>query len=222
VRNVAVWLLNVESRVPKLNAEPRALNFSSLERGEHYVLEQGMGKIMLGLGWSSKFDLDASCVLYNGSGVVSSTVYYGKLSGQGVKHSGDILSGTTGINDDEQITVDLLSLSSDVTTLLFVVHIFTTGKTFDQVEKAYVRLVDEFNREEKCRYTIDKSALSLSASTGLVMCKVYRPKDDPGHWKLITIGDVVGGRWINECLPSLKKYLADDYVPEGASISHIV
>jgi len=222
VRNVAVWLLNVERRaLPKLNIEEKAEDFSHLERGQEFTFEAGMGKIKLGLGWSSKLDLDASVILYNGSRAVVDTVFYGHLTSKGIKHSGDILSGTTGINDDEQIDVNLLELDDSVTALLFIVNVFSQGQTFKVVDKAYVRLVDVFNRQEKCRYTIDKSALSLNDESGLVMCKVYRPKDDPGRWKLVTIGQPVAGRRAQEA-KGLEKYLPDNYLPEGANVSLIV
>lgn len=51
VRNAAVWLLNLEARVPNMNAERLDTSHRQLRRGESITLEGDLGRIMIGMGW---------------------------------------------------------------------------------------------------------------------------------------------------------------------------
>lgn len=113
-------------------------------------------RFSVGMGWELKpgneFDLDVSIIPSKGGVVDSSNiVYFGKLAtyANAIKHGGDNLVGGTGgdesdqRSDDEQIYVDMNNIPADVDALSVVVNIYkANGKTFGDLDKAYIRLCD--------------------------------------------------------------------------------
>eukprot|EP01099_Mayorella_cantabrigiensis_P002150 TRINITY_DN1944_c1_g1_i1.p1 TRINITY_DN1944_c1_g1~~TRINITY_DN1944_c1_g1_i1.p1 ORF type:complete len:330 (+),score=89.00 TRINITY_DN1944_c1_g1_i1:1136-2125(+) len=211
VLNAAVWVLNLEHKVAQLNAPRTTQEYREMARGEHFELEGEVGKIMMGLGWNSAFDLDASVALYDKNKVSLETVSYRKLKSNkyGIKHSGDIINGQSNrkVGDDEQIDVDLTSLGPEVASLIFVVTIFTHGKTFKEVKDAYTRLVDKATNIEKVRFTLTE----LGDKNALVMCKVYRT--ETGSWRMLSIGEPIEGRVAEDMVSAhaFDKFLDDAY-----------
>jgi len=179
--------------------------------GEHFELEHHVGKIMMGLGWNSPFDLDASVVLYDKDKAALETVSFQNLKSTkyGIKHSGDILNGQSNrkTGDDEQIDVDLSVLGPEVTSLIFVVTVFSHGKTFKEVKDAYARLVDKDTNIEKVRFTLS----SVGDKNALVMCKVYRT--EAGGWRMLSIGEPIEGRMAREMASAkaFDKFLDPNY-----------
>jgi len=197
-------------------------NLLALERGDSFVLEGSLGKIMMGLGWDSKIDVDASVMVFDKSGAQVDVVYFGNLNSTKyeIKHSGDHLSGGQAKRgeDEETISVNLKNLPEEVTTLLFVVNVFTGGKTFKDVKSAYVRLVDSTTSEERCRFTLSEE--NVGTKNALIMAKVFR-SFGTATWRLMTIGEPATGNKYTDLTPQVAKYIGEDYIPEGAKISKL-
>jgi len=197
-------------------------NLLALERGDSFVLEGALGKIAMGLGWDTKIDVDASVMIFDRARTQLEVVYYGHLTSNkfDIKHSGDHLSGGQAKSgeDEETITVNLKSLPEDVTTLLFVVNVFSSGKSFKDVRSAYVRMIDCTTNEERCRFTLTEE--NIGDKNALIMCKVFRSFGTTA-WRLMTIGEPATGNKYSDLTAQVTKYITEDYVPEGAKIQKL-
>ena len=190
----------------------------SLSKGQSISLEKespGLSMVRMGLGWDAvkkggffakmlgggggEIDLDASCLVFAGSEVVD-TVWFRKLASTdgSIRHSGDNRTGE-GDGDDETIMVDLSRLPANVTGLIFTVNSFT-GQTFDEVENATCRLVDEKSGKEICKYVLAQRG----RHTGVYMAAMVRRN---GAWQMTAIGDVAVGRTVADLVPGASKYL---------------
>lgn len=192
----------------------------SLTKGQKVTLRKDGGvaltKIRMGLGWdpvaapkktgffggggrSGDIDLDASAIMFAGRNVAD-VVYYGQLKAKdgSILHQGDNLTGA-GEGDDEVVNVDLTRVPANVTAIVFTVTSYR-GQTFEQVENAFCRLVDDTNNTELARFTLQGGM----PFTGLVMAKVYR---EGGNWKLQAIGDGIVAKHAGEAVPHLGKYI---------------
>ncbi|MEU4118630.1 TerD family protein [Kitasatospora sp. NPDC028055] len=192
----------------------------SLAKGQKISLEKpGGGQlsvVRMGLGWRAvqrkgflakllsvgqEIDLDASAVLF-AHGKPLDVVFFQHLTSNdgSVRHSGDNLVGGAGdATDDESITVDLTRVSAEVDQILFTVNSFT-GQTFQEVEAAFCRLVDETTGVELARYTLTGGG----PYTAQIMAKVQRT---PGGWQLAAIGQPASGRTFQDLMPELVKHL---------------
>jgi tellurium resistance protein TerZ len=182
----------------------------SMVKGQRISLEKPGGTLTLvrmGLGWDAvkkrgffgsrerEIDLDASCVLF-ADGRITDAVFFGKLvSDDGsVRHTGDNLTGH-GDGDDESVIVDLNRLPVHISSLIFTVSSFN-GQSFNEVENAFCRLVDETNGAELARYTLTGGG----GHTSMVMARLYR---HGGAWKMAAIGEPGQGRTFQDMLPQL-------------------
>lgn len=192
----------------------------NLQKGQKISLSKESGgalsKVVMGLGWDAKktgvgllkgvfggggsIDLDASCVLFDEQNKVVDTVWFRQLKSRdgSVVHTGDNLTGE-GEGDDEQIIVDLDKVPASVKSLVFTVNSFT-GQTFDAVENAFCRLVDNSNKKEIARYTLS----SQGPHSAQIMAKLYR---HGGEWKMHAIGENGNGRTIESLLPQIVVHL---------------
>ncbi|MFJ9696044.1 TerD family protein [Kitasatospora sp. NPDC101183] len=192
----------------------------SLVKGQKISLEKpGGGQlsvVRMGLGWKAAqpkgffaklmatgrdIDLDASAVLFAQGKPVDVVFFQHLTSNDGsVRHSGDNLVGGAGDRtDDESIVVDLLRVSAAVDQILFTVNSFT-GQTFQEVEAAFCRLVDETTGTELARYTLTGGG----PYTAQIMAKVQRT---PGGWQMVAIGQPASGRTFQDLMPEISKYL---------------
>lgn len=159
-----------------------------------------LSTITLGLGWDvasgGSIDLDASCVLLDGSKNKVDVVYFGHLKSNdgSVRHTGDNLTGA-GDGDDEQIIVDLTRVPASVQYLVFTVNSYR-GQQFDQVKNAFVRVLDD-KGVELCKYDLS----AKGSHTALVMGKVYRHN---GGWKFHAFGEPATGRTVDAIMPQVK------------------
>ena len=78
---------------------------------------------------------------------------------------------------------------------MFVVNSFT-GQTFDRVENAFCRLVDEATGTEIARYALS----GRGSHTAQVIAKVYRHE---GEWKMHAIGENASGRTFRDLMPAI-------------------
>lgn len=170
----------------------------SLSKGGNVNLSKespGLAKISVGLGWDARFtdgsafDLDASVFLLNKDGKVRNDAdfifYNNKVSTDGsVIHQGDNLTGD-GDGDDESVKIDLSKVPSDVEKVVFSVTIHeaqSRNQSFGQVQKAYMRVVNDANNSEIARYDLSEDA---STVTAMIFGEIYRAG---GEWKFKAIG----------------------------------
>ncbi|MBS5772500.1 TerD family protein [Kosakonia cowanii] len=164
-----------------------------------------LSQLQFGLGWdpikkkglfgglfsgSDSIDLDAGCVLMDSSGNTIDTIWFRKLTSScgSVVHSGDNLTGE-GDGDDEVITVNLTRLPSNVEYLAFTVNSFR-GQTFNDVENAFCRVVDQSGKE-LARYKLTEQG----SHTGIVISSLRR---NGGNWDFTAHGHACRGRTIDD------------------------
>lgn len=183
----------------------------NLEKGQKINLQKADGsslqQVFLGVGWDvvkskgffgfgggGNIDLDASVILFDENKKMLDVVYFGQLQSKdgSIRHSGDNLTGA-GSGDDEVIRVNLNQIPVQVKSLVFTVNSFR-GQTFEKVENAFCRLVDQSNNQEIASYKLS----SQGAHTGLIIAKIYRHND---AWKMHAIGENVHGRTFQDIVP---------------------
>ena len=176
----------------------------SLQKGQKVSLSKesaGLSKIIVGLGWDEvqqkrgffapkpqAIDCDASAImLRNGKFCFKDDlVYYGNLKHKSgtVQHMGDNLTGA-GDGDDEQIVIDLAHVPEEYDRIVIVVNIYRAnerGQHFGLIQNAFIRLVDDRNAQELCKYNLTDN---YSGMTAMIFGEVYRHN---GEWKFSAIG----------------------------------
>ncbi|MFJ5865186.1 TerD family protein [Streptomyces parvus] len=171
----------------------------SLQKNQTVSLVKGgaplLSRVRMGLGWEPAFrgkdiDLDASVIAYGPNRNHLDSCYFGKLTilNGAIKHSGDNLTGE-GAGDDETIVVDLGRIPADATGLVFTVNSFT-GQKFNEVAKAYCRLIDDASGEELVRFDLT----GAEPQTGVMMAKLI--KQFTGEWEMTAMGEFVKSRTV--------------------------
>ncbi|MFC9177189.1 TerD family protein [Streptomyces sp. NPDC057107] len=171
----------------------------SLQKNQTVSLVKGgaplLSQVKMGLGWEPAFrgkdiDLDASVIAYGPNRNHLDSCYFGKLSilNGAIKHSGDNLTGE-GAGDDETIVVDLGRIPAEATGLVFTVNSFT-GQKFNEVAKAYCRLIDARTDEELVRFDLT----GAEPQTGVIMAKLI--KQFSGEWEMTAMGEFVKSRTV--------------------------
>ena len=171
----------------------------SLQKGATLSLsktEPGLNKILVGLGWDTNkysggfdFDLDASVFMLNENGKVPSNdefIFYGQTNYKNgsVMHTGDNRTGE-GDGDDESIKVELSNIPSNIHKLVFTVTIYEADirrQNFGQVSNAYIRIVNEDNGKEICRFDLGED---FSVENSVNVGEIYRYN---GEWKFRAVG----------------------------------
>ncbi len=190
----------------------------SLSKGQTVSLEKRGGgtltRVRMGLGWDAikkkgmfgklkdqSVDLDASALLFDAGGRLVDQVWFQQLRSKdgSVQHTGDNRTGA-GDGDDESIVVDLQSVPSSISQIVFVVNSFT-GENFSQIENAFCRLVDSTaNDTELARYELTGSGTHNSQ----VMAKVSRAGSG---WSMTAIGAIANGRTFQDLMPTVSQHL---------------
>ncbi|ARF71910.1 TerD family protein [Streptomyces griseus] len=171
----------------------------SLQKNQTVSLVKGgaplLSQVKMGLGWEPAFrgkdiDLDASVIAYGPNRNHLDSCYFGKLTilNGAIKHSGDNLTGE-GAGDDEVIVVDLGRIPAEATGLVFTVNSFT-GQKFNEVAKAYCRLIDARTDEELVRFDLT----GAEPQTGVIMAKLI--KQFSGEWEMTAMGEFVKSRTV--------------------------
>ncbi|MEU5805422.1 MULTISPECIES: TerD family protein [unclassified Streptomyces] len=170
----------------------------SLSKGGNVSLTKAapnLTAVLVGLGWDARtttgvdFDLDASAILTNDQGKVTSDsnfVFFNNLKSPdgSVEHTGDNLTGE-GEGDDEAIKVNLAGVPADVAKIVFPVSIYEADsrqQSFGQVRNAYIRVVNQADNTELARYDLSEDA---STETAMVFGELYR---NGAEWKFRAIG----------------------------------
>ncbi|WP_040519118.1 TerD family protein [Gordonia aichiensis] len=167
----------------------------NLVKGQKVTLRKDGGvaltRVRMGLGWdpvkrgffggSRNIDLDASVLTYS-RGSLAETVYFGQLRSRdgSIIHSGDNLTGA-GDGDDEVISVNLQAIPPNIDNLAFIVTSYR-GQTFQEIENAFCRLVDDTTGAELARFTLQGGM----PFTGVLMAVMSRSGSD---WKMRAVGD---------------------------------
>ncbi|MEO5366940.1 MAG: TerD family protein [Magnetococcus sp. WYHC-3] len=190
----------------------------SLTKGQKVSLAKSgetLSRIFMGLGWdaakpsglfgglfgqTTNIDLDASCLVFDETGQLVEEVWFRNLKGMNgaILHTGDNLTGA-GDGDDETIKVDLSKLPASVKSLVFTVNSFR-GQTFEKVENASCRVVDEVTSKELAIFRLSESG----PHTGMIMAKIYRHN---GEWKMHAIGEKATGRTFHDMMPLIRATL---------------
>ncbi|MDR1321106.1 MAG: TerD family protein [Gracilibacteraceae bacterium] len=184
----------------------------SLQKGQKIDLSKNgaqLTNLMVGLGWKEvkggggglfsvfkqkvDVDIDASVLLIGENGKIASQedlVYFGNKDHKSgaVHHCGDnLVGGTTGgMEDSEQILIDLNKAPATIHRLVFVVNIYDCVKRkqhFGLVESAYIRIVDKNANEEIASYNLTED---YAGKTAMVVGEIYR---HDGAWKFTAIGE---------------------------------
>lgn len=182
----------------------------SLTKGASVNLSKaaaGLALVTLGVGWdaakpkgffgglmsagSGNIDLDASAAVFDASGALLDTVWFGHLTSndRAINHSGDNLTGD-GDGDDEAITVDLGRLDPRASAIVLTVSSFR-GQTFDKIANAFGRVVDAKTGTELARFDISDAG----PHTGLILGVLHR---QGGEWHFKALGTRTGGRRIHD------------------------
>ena len=205
---------------PKIQKNTERFTLVSLTKNQTVSLTKTAGspltKIAIGLGWdpakkskpkgffssllsggSDSIDLDASCVLLDKQGNEIDLIWFSKLKSScgNVKHQGDNLTGE-GDGDDEVINVNLAGLSAQVEHLAITVNSFR-GQTFDEVDNAFCRVVDDGNNRELCDYKLAEQG----SHTGILIAVLSREGDD---WVFKAHGLACTGKMVKDMLPQIK------------------
>jgi len=154
-----------------------------------------LSSITAGLGWDvagKGVDLDVSAVLLDDRAEHVDTIFFGKLVGSGLRHSGDNLTGE-GDGDDEQIQVDLAAVPARATQIFFVVNVYTKGVTFQQVSNAYCRVFDA-RGDEMARYVLAEGG----RESCLIMSRLFR--EGGARWGFQAIGTFSRGNMWKDAL----------------------
>ncbi|WP_405799687.1 TerD family protein [Streptomyces sp. NBC_01506] len=170
----------------------------SLSKGGNVSLTKAapnLTAVTVGLGWDVRtttgndFDLDASALLTNAEGKVTSDgnfVFFNNLKSPdgSVEHTGDNTTGE-GEGDDEAIKVNLAAVPADVNKIVFPVSIYeaeSRQQSFGQVRNAFIRVVNQADNNELARYDLTEDA---STETAMVFGELYR---NGAEWKFRAIG----------------------------------
>lgn len=193
----------------------------SLQKGQTLSLTKNDGgaltRVRMGLGWDSaapvkrgifgrakttEIDLDASAIFYDAAGKALDVVWFNQLASKdgSTKHTGDNLTGA-GDGDDETILVDLAGVSPAVAQIVFVISSYSQ-QTFDQVENAFCRLVDDSSAgsPEVARYQLTDSG----THTAMIMAKVSR---DGAGWQFKAVGERAQGRTAQDLVAPAARFL---------------
>ncbi|MEN4541269.1 TerD family protein [Pantoea agglomerans] len=148
------------------------------------------------LGGGDSIDLDASCVMLGTSGNVIDTVWFRQLKSNdgSIQHSGDNRTGE-GNGDDETIIADLSRLPSNVEHLVLTVNSFT-GQSFNDVENAFCRVVDQQGKE-LAKYTLTEQG----SHTAVIIASLSR---SGGEWNFTAHGNASRGRTIQDMIPDIQ------------------
>lgn len=178
----------------------------SLQKGQKISLEKSNGSTLkslcVGVNWGAiekkgffgtknvAVDLDASCAVFDTNKQLLDVVYFGQLSAQGIRHSGDDLTGDMGGDDgldNEVIHVNLDNLSPQADQVVFVLNSFK-GQDFKTIPFASIRLYEGTeSRVDNVHATYDiANDPKFAGAVSMVLGKLYKHN---GSWKFAAIGE---------------------------------
>lgn len=160
-------------------------------------------------GNNETIDCDAWLALLQGGKLINNEdiVYYGRKEFYSdgkrvVHHHGDNLTGE-GEGDDEQITISLKDLPSKYDSIVIGVTIYRgadKGQSFGCINNTFIRVVDERDGFEICRFDQAEVAENKDAIT-FIAGKLYK---DKGEWQFTAIGKGTSDKSISEAASHYK------------------
>jgi stress response protein SCP2 len=161
-------------------------------------------KVIVGLGWKSgksssgggllgalfggsdsghSIDVDSAILVLDVNGRPIGKVYYGNKDYPGIHHNGDDTTGNNhyGVDDNEEIHIDLSRLPKEADKLVIIANIFSGAANFGNIRDAYVRVLDE-NRKEMARYNLSDDYKGMK---GVITAQMYLRN---GDWKFKALG----------------------------------
>jgi tellurium resistance protein TerZ len=193
----------------------------SLQKGQRISLEKDSGgqltQICVGVNWGAiekkgifggkkkeAVDLDASCATFDNAKNMLETIYFGQLTGQGIQHSGDDLTGDMDGDDgldNEVIMVNLSQVDPSVDQIVFVLNSFNQ-QDFKDIPFASIRLYEGTpTRVNNLHATFDiANDQKFAGAVSMVMGKLYK-KD--GDWKFTAIGDATRDKKLEDTLKTV-------------------
>jgi tellurium resistance protein TerD len=186
---------NVEVEVPH----------NRIKRNEEVNLtawDPSMKNLLIGVGWEllafdgNPIDLDVSCFLLNKNEktrVDSDFVFYNNTEGcnRAVIHNGDNRTGA-GDGDDETMFIKLNDIPFEVLRLVFVLSIYRGDEKESYLSKlrnCYIRVVNQDNNQEVCRYEIDEDVVGKK-ETAMLAASLNR---EGPKWHFMALGQFVPG-----------------------------
>lgn len=149
-------------------------------------------------------DLDASCLLLDGSGQVIDVIYFGSPELRSrcgnVIHTGDNQTGD-GDGDDEQIKVNLAKLSPNIKHVVFTVNAYTSSVSFNNVENAFCRIFNDADGKEMVRTELDASG----NHNAIVMAEIRKVN---GEWEFKSLLEPCSGRTAKQIAPVVQNLVA--------------
>jgi len=150
-------------------------------------------------------DLDLSVGLFDNNNILLDTIYFGNLSTQGVRHSGDDLTGDIDGDDgldNEVMSINLPQLDSRVEQLVFILNSYK-GQDFATIPFASIRLYEGTSTRIEsifAKYNI-ASDKQFSGYVSMILGKLYKHN---GEWKFSAIGEATKDRRLKETLKSVQ------------------
>lgn len=155
------------------------------------------------------YDLDAWVAFMKDGEVkgIDDVCYYGKLrmsnvNGEFAKHCGDNLTGA-GDGDDEQIIISLDKIPEKYNGMVVGVTIYRgheRNQKFGDINNLFVRVVDQNDNFEMCRYA-DSIASEYSKCQTFIVGKLYK---DKGEWQFKSAGYGTKDTSISEAVRNYK------------------
>jgi len=173
----------------------------NLEKKKPFNLSKqapGLNHVKVGLSWDPTADgrspdADASVFLLNESGKIPTEgffVYFNNLTSEdgAVVHSGDNRTGA-GDGDDEEISINLSSVSANVVQIMIVISIHNKdeGFHFGNVLNSSVRVYNKVNGEILCQYQL---AEEYNGCDALILGRLYRSGSE---WEFEAMGHAFEG-----------------------------
>ena len=170
---------------------PESSGILNLNKGDVLDLTKrnpSLTRVRAAVGWDfvkigTKYDLDLCAFMMSGT-TVRTIVYYGNQNSSGIYLDGDNLTGL-GTGDKENIRVQLDKIPTEVDRIVFAVVIYSAkerNQKFSNVKNAYMRVIDETNKSEICRYIMTDDGGNNTAAT---LASLVRNGDD---WQFCAIG----------------------------------
>ncbi|MCI2253355.1 TerD family protein [Domibacillus sp. PGB-M46] len=159
------------------------------------------GSMKIALGWdgsASLFDLDMMALLVDRENRVRSSehiVFYNQLTAfdGALLLSSDNQTGA-GSGDDEELYVQLSMLPDTVDKIVLAIALHESGgRTFHDVNAAFVRMINDETKEEIVRYELGED---FSDAAGVVIGDVRRAEKD---WRIVLTGSGVSGDFRSIC-----------------------
>ena len=126
--------------------------------------ENTLEHIRVAVGWNVSngffnYDLDLIAQLVHSNGKIE-TISFANKTGTGINLDKDNLTGAGNDDDDENINIYFNKLKETINKINIFVNIYVAkfkfGQNFSKVKNSYVRIINENEKREICRFEMSK------------------------------------------------------------------